>query len=119
MGYNIIRLLIIQHLLRSLCGTGPNRYRHIQNGTRPTVTFLEWHQSRAGMCRSISTFIWCKPVFDFRHRRPLETRYGPAHTGPRLVPVQASYGGSDTSLNQSVPVWAARFRPVPTGAKER
>ena len=34
-----------------------------------------------------------------RHR-PLESRYGLAHTGPRLVPVQASWGRSGTGLNR-------------------
>ena len=64
-----------------------------------------------------------------RHR-PLETRYGPAQTGPRLVPVQASWGRSDAGPNRSVPAGADlgrlvpvplgpgadRYRPVPSGA---
>ena len=53
---------------------------------------------------------------EFYHRhRPLETRYGPAQTGPSLVPVQASLGRSGAGLNRSGPVGVgAAERPQET-----
>ena len=55
----------LQRFLRSLRGTGtnrprpaptgPDRHRPIQTGTGPAPTCLDRHQSRAGLCRSISS----------------------------------------------------------------
>ena len=62
-------------------------------------------------------FFWTKPekvgrpsflcrclIFYIDRHIPLETRYGPAQNGPRLVPVQASWGRSGAGLYRSVPV---------------
>ena len=57
---------------------------------------LFYYSVPSGLCRCFTTYI-------DRHR-PLETRFGPAQTGPRLVSVQASWGRSGAGLNRSVPV---------------
>ena len=44
-------------------------------------------------------------MYKVKHRhRPLETRYGPVQSGPRLVPVQASWDRSGAGLGRLVPV---------------
>ena len=106
--------------------TGPDRPRPVPTGTdrfRPASDRpqLAWtgtslgpicagpYRVSNGLCRCLTTYI-------DRHR-PLETRYGPAQTGPRQVPVQASWGRSGAGLNRPVPVGSGaglgRLVPVP------
>ena len=66
-------------------------HRPIQTRTGPVPTCFGRHQSRAGPYRLSNGLCWCL-TFDIDRHRPLETRYGLTQTGPRLVPVQASWG---------------------------
>ena len=112
----------LQRFLRSLHGTGTNRPR-----TAPTDSDrpqLGWTGNSLGpVCAGpyrVSTDL-CRSMSIVKHRqRPLETRYGPAQTGPRLVLVQASLGRYGAGLNRSVPVpvgsGRGRSGPVSAGA---
>ena len=82
---NMFKHLLIQRFLRSLLDIGANRHLN--------------RASQTGIGTGTD-----KP-------RTFESRYRPATTGPRLVPVQAGQG-------QQMPIWVARCRlaPVPTGA---
>ena len=91
--------------------TGPDRHRHLPAPDRPQLSWTGTSLGSvcAGPYRLSNGLCRCLAIYIDRHR-PLETRYGPAHTGPRLVPVQASWGRSGAGLNRSVPVWAGWCR---------
>ena len=85
-------LTVQNHKFTAFLAISP-RHRH---RSVPVGTGAKRHRHRPIQCRCLTTNI-------DRHR-PLETRYGPAQTGPRLVPVQASWGRSGAGLNRSVPM---------------
>ena len=93
-------------------GTGTNRFRPAPDRSQLAWTGTSLGPVCVGRYRVSNDLCRCLTIYIDRHR-PLETRYGPAHTGPRLVLVQASWGRSGAGLNRLVPVGAGLGRLVP------